>query len=128
MVSSRTVLLLTLLVSAASVCAAERHWQTGRCVRFETKRKTIDFGPGASPFSGPSGPALRALADVRTYVIENDDVRLELEDVVPIGRRSAELFVGEPVTFAVEKNSVYIRETDGKEYRLRVTKQTPKNH
>jgi hypothetical protein len=36
------------------------------------------------------------------------------------------MVVGEPVTFAVEKNSVYIRDTDGKEYRLRVTKQIAK--
>jgi hypothetical protein len=71
---------------------------------------------------------MRALADVRTFVIENDDIRVELEDVVPIGKRSAEMVVGEPVTFAVEKNSVYIQDTDGKEYRLRVTKKTPKTH
>ena len=47
---------------------------------------------------------------------------------MPIGKRSAEMVVGEPVTFAVEKNSVYIKDADGKEYRLRVTKKTPKTH
>jgi hypothetical protein len=124
----RTTFLLTLIVFAASVGAANRQWQTGKCVHAETKRKTVDFGPGASPFGGSSGPALRALADVRTFVIENNEVRLELEDVVPIGKRSAEMFEGEPVTFALEKNSVYIQDADGKEYRLRVTKKTPKNH
>jgi hypothetical protein len=71
---------------------------------------------------------LRALADVRTFVIENDEVRLDLEDVVPIGKRSVEMFEGEPVTFALEKNSVYIQDAAGKEYRLRVTKKTPKTH
>ena len=125
---TRTAIFVTLLVVAAFVSAADRHWQTGKCVGAETRRKTVDFGPGASPFGGTSGPALRALADVRTFVIENDDVRVELEDVVPIGKRSAEMVVGEPVTFAVEKNSVYIKDADGKEYRLRVTKKIPKNH
>jgi len=123
---SRTILLVTLLLLDVSVCAADRQWQTGICVGVETKRKTVDFGPGASPFGSGSVPALRALADVRTYSIENDDLRLELEDVVPVGKRSVEMSAGSSVTFALEKNTVYLREVDGKEYRLRVTKKTLK--
>jgi hypothetical protein len=122
----RIILIVLLLVT--SVAAADRQWQSGTCVSVDTHRKSVDFGPGVSPFGGaPAAPSLRALADVRTYVIEADNLRLEIEDVVPIGKRSVDLVTGSPVTFALEKNSVYIKDDDGKEYRLRVTKKTTKS-
>jgi hypothetical protein len=62
------------------------------------------------------------MADVRTYVIEADGLRLELEEVVPIGRRSIDVTVGDAVTFALEKDVVYVKDSDGKEHKLRVTK------
>jgi hypothetical protein len=112
---------------AASVFAAGRQWRTGTWVEVSTRRKTIDFGPGASPFGNPNAtPSMRAMADVRTFVIETDDLRLELEDVVPIGKRSVDVNVGTPVTFALEKNAAYITDTDGKEYKLRVVRKTAK--
>ena len=70
---------------------------------------------------------MRAMADVRTYVIETDTLRLEIEDVVPIGRRSLDVSIGDRVTFAVDKKSVYVRDADGKEHKLRLTKRTAKN-
>jgi hypothetical protein len=115
----------------ASVCvltAAERHWQTGKWIDVSVKRRMIDFGPGSSPFGGgrPSSPAMRAQADVRIYVIETETLRLELEDVVKVNSRSLDAVVGLPVTFALEKNSVYVRDADGIEHKLRVTKKTDK--
>ena len=65
---------------------------------------------------------MRAMADIRTYVIETDDVRLELKDVVAVGRRSVDAIPGAPVTFALHKNTVYVRDPDGTEHTLRVTK------
>jgi len=91
----------------------------------------VDFGPGASPFGGngggrPPSASMRAMADVRTYVIETDDLRLELEDVVQVNTRSIDAVIGLPVIFALEKNSVYVRDADGVEHKLRVTKKTNK--
>ena len=87
----------------------------------------IDFGPGATPFErGGSTPAMRAMADINTYVIETDDLRLELKDVVPVGRRTVDAAVGTTVTFALEKNTVYVRDTDGTEHKLTVTKKAAK--
>jgi len=91
----------------------------------------VDFGPGASPFGGngggrPPSPSMRAMADVRTYVIETDDLRLELEDVVQVNTRSIDAVIGLPVIFALEKSSVYVRDSDGIEHKLRVTKKTAK--
>jgi hypothetical protein len=115
-----------LLASTALGAAAARHWQSGTWRDAGVTRKMIDFGPGSTSFDGGrrGAPAMRAMADVRTYVIEAEGLRLELEDVVPVGRRSIEVTVGAPVTFALEKNAVYVKDADGKEHKLRVTKKT----
>jgi hypothetical protein len=120
--------ILFVLASICTLAAAERHWQTGKWIDVSVKRRMVDFGPGASPFGDgrPSSPAMRAQADVRTYVIETDTLRLELEDVVKVNSRSIDAVIGLPVTFALEKNSVYVRDADGIEHKLRVTKKTNK--
>ena len=113
------------LLIAGSGHAADRHWQVGTWVGVDVKRQILDFGPGASGFGRPNeAPAMRAMADVRIYVIETDALRIELRDVVPVGRRSIEATIGKPVTFALHKNSVYVRDADGTEHKLRVTKKT----
>jgi hypothetical protein len=110
--------------------AAERHWQTGKWIDVTVKRRMVDFGPGSSPFGSgagrPSTPSMKAQADVKTYVIETDELRLELEDVVQVNTRSIDAVVGLPVTFALEKNAVYVRDSTGVEHKLRVTKKTSK--
>lgn len=122
-----TTLLVTIFLATGCLAsAAERHWQVGKWIDVGVARQMLDFGPGASGFGPPTAPSMRAMADVRTYVIETDDLRLELKDVVPIGRRSVEATVGEPVTFALEKNSVYVRDPDGTEHRLRLVKKSDK--
>jgi hypothetical protein len=122
----RTIALLIVLLSAAvATLAAERHWQTGTWGDVTTRRKLIDFGPGASPFGrAGSQPARRAMADVRLFVIETDELRIEMEDTVPIGRRSIDPIIGEAVTFALEKKAVYVRDAEGREHKLRLTKKT----
>jgi hypothetical protein len=120
--------ILCVLALVSVVAAAERHWQTGRWVDVSVKRRMVDFGPGSSPFGGGqrAAPTMRAMADVRLYVIETDELRVELEDVVQVDKRSIDAVVGLPVTFALEKNAVYVRDSDGVEHKLRVTKKTNK--
>ena len=123
----RTTLVLA-IVAVASVCsAADRHWQKGTWTDVGIKRQFVDFGPGASGFGPPNaGLTMRAMADVRTYVIETADLRLELQDVVQVGHRSVEVAVGSEVTFALDKSTVYVRDADGIEHKLHVTKKIPK--
>ena len=106
--------------------AADRKWQTGTWGEVTTKRRMVDFGPGASPFGQPGtpSPSMRAMADIRHFVIETDQMRLELEDTVSIRRRSIEATAGAPVTFALDKKAVYVRDSDGTEYKLRLIKTT----
>ena len=67
---------------------------------------------------------MRAMADVRRFVIETDQMRLEIEDTVSVGRRSFDATTGDMVTFAVEKNTVYVRDSRGTEHKLRLIKKT----
>ena len=124
----RPIAILFAVLAAAVFCtAAERRWQTGTWTDVSVKRQIVDFGPGASGFGRPgAAPAMRAMADVRTFVIETGAVWLELQDVVQVNRRSVEAAVGGAVTFALEKNTVYVRDADGTEHKLRVTKRVPK--
>jgi hypothetical protein len=124
----KPLLILFVFLAVSPLGAGERHWQTGKWIDVSVKRRMVDFGPGASPFGGgrPSAPSMRAEADVRLYVIETETLRLELEDVVKVNTRSLDAVVGLPVTFALEKNSVYVRDSAGVEHKLRVTKKTNK--
>ena len=91
-------------------------------------RQMVDFGAGSTPFDrGRSVPTLRAMADVRIFVIETETMHLELKDVVQIDKRSVEAEVGQPVTFALDKKTIYVRDPDGTEHKLRVTKQTARH-
>jgi hypothetical protein len=123
----RPLALIVVLLSLAVGAAAERRWQTGTWAEADVKRRVVDFGPGASGFGRPNNtPPMRAMADVHTYVIEAGNLRFELEDVVQVGRGSVEAVVGQPVTFAVDKKTVYVRDADGGERKLRLLKKTPK--
>ena len=68
------------LAVAAPSRAGDRHWQTGTWKDVGVARQMLDFGPGSSGVGGGRGPTLgmQAMADVRTYVIETDELRLEL--------------------------------------------------
>src|ERR1700676_4779014 len=106
--------LVVLMAIAAPGLSADRHWQTGTWGEVTTQRKMVDFGPGTSGFGPPrSSPTMQAMADVRRFIIETDEMRLEMEDTVPIGRRSIEsidVTVGGMVMFALEKSAVYVRD------------------
>jgi len=126
----RTVATVVLaLVLGACAIGAERKWQTGTWGEVTTTRRMVDFGPGPSPFGGPgsSSPSMRAMADIRHFVIETDQMRLELEDTVSIRNRSIDVTAGTPVTFALDKKTVYVRDAGGTEHKLRVVKKTDRH-
>ncbi len=118
-----------LLALTITVAAAEKQWQTGTWGETQTKRQIVDFGPGSSSFGSPkpsSSPSMRAMADVYLYIIETDEMHLELKDVVAVGRRSVDVVPGAAVTFALQKNTVYVRDEDGTEHKLSVSKKVEK--
>ena len=107
----------------ATAAGPERAWQTGTWRGVQIVRPKIVFGVPRDPRVGSPAPAL---TEVRTYVIETDDLRLELKENTTADARRIDATVGEAVTFALEKNTVYIKEADGGEHRLAVTKKITK--
>jgi hypothetical protein len=117
---------VALCVCFAWLGAVDRAWQTGTWKDVQAKRPKVVFGvPAGDPNSGGrrSPPAAR---ETRVYVIETDDLRLELKQDATVETPRLDALVGEPVTFAIEKNNVYIKDAKGHETKLSVTKKTQK--
>jgi hypothetical protein len=119
--------LLLAVVVAGGSHAADRKWQTGTWTDLGVKRTPWVGDPVHERM--PPGFNKAELTEVATYVIETDDLRFELQDMVAIGSEAFDLhvIVGHPVTFAVEKKTAFIK-LDGREYRLRVLKSGRKKH
>jgi hypothetical protein len=66
------------------------------------------------------------MREIRTYVIDTDDLRLELKEPTPRPARSIDALVGDRVRFAIDKKTVYVRGAGDTVYRLQVTKQIKK--
>ena len=115
---------LLLLVLAADVTAADRQWQTGKWADVGVSRNPLIGDPRSS---SPGALPYRSTPEVGRYTIETMDSRYTLEDVVPLGGPGSfdlAVKIGESVTFAVSKSTVYIK-GDGTEYRLRLVKKQP---
>jgi hypothetical protein len=123
-----------LTIAAVTIClgvapgASERHWQTGTCTDASVKRDLTvgQAAAGSRPFGPPRPSSPPVVPQVVAYVIETQDQRFEVKDIHPIGTDTLNLMVGDQVTFAVTKNTVYIRDAKGHEHRFRVTKKTRK--
>jgi len=100
-----------------------RAWQPGTWRSVQIVRPKVIFGVTRPPRPGSPAPAI---AEVRTYIIDTDDLRLELKETTTADARRIDATVGEPVTFALEKNNVYIKEVDGSEHKLGVTRKITK--
>jgi hypothetical protein len=126
----RSVLTAIVLVAFALSLAdaAERRWQTGTWMDVGTTRTPWVADPATARLLGPRAPKAE-MTLVSTFVLETDNERIELQDVVPFGQHGAldeQVTIGRPATFAIEKKTAYIRAADGKEYRLLVTKRGAK--
>lgn len=126
------ITLLVLLVVGIGTSAAARHWQTGTWKAVGIKRDPWvggQTGEGTPGFVDTLRPAKPVTPEVGIYVIETPTMRFELEDTAPMGgwkSFDSTVTVGASVTFAVNKNVAYIRNADGTEHRLRITKKTAK--
>jgi hypothetical protein len=123
-----TIAAVIIGVLGVATGASERHWQTGTCTDASLKRDlTVGGGAvGSRPFAPPKPGDPPVVPQVVAYVIETQDQRFEVKDVHPIGTDTLNLIVGDHVTFAVTKNTVYIRDAKGHEHRFRLTKKTRK--
>ena len=120
----RTTVPIAAVLLTAALAAADRQWQTGRWTDAGIKRDLWVADPSGrgAPF-GPK-PVSPQRAEVATYVIETETQRFQVQEMVPVGMGLTDVSVGAPVTFAVEKHTVYVRMPGGDELKLRLIKKT----
>ena len=119
-----TALAVGVLCGGAAIGAAERVWQTGTWREVKVERPKVFFSvQSADPNSNL--PRTAPARETRTYVIETDALRLELRQDATVDTPRIDVLIGEPVTFALEKKNVYVKDLDGREHKLNVRKQTP---
>lgn len=115
-----------LLLTAPVFQAAERAWQTGKWIDVQIVRPKVVFGIISRDPAGGQRSAPPAAIEDRLYVIETDELRLEIKQKANIDIPRIDAMIGEPVTFALEKNTIYIKDASGKEHKLSVAKKTIK--
>ena len=120
----RAMLLLAFTMIATAALPADRTWQTGTWREVKVERPKFTFGgtPGMPNTGVPRSAA--APREKRTYVIETDTLRIEIRQDTTADTPHVDALVGEPVTFALEKNTIWIKEDSGREYKLSVSKKS----
>jgi hypothetical protein len=121
----RTAMALVICALAVQgVHVAERVWQTGTWRDVKVERPKVMFG--VQPRDPNSNlPRTAAAREIRTYVIETATMRLELRQDATADTPRIDALVGQPVSFALEKKTLYVKDEDGREHRLSVRRQTP---
>jgi hypothetical protein len=119
-------LLLVLCSIAAPAWSADKVWQKGTWREVKVERPKVVFGmtPNMPGTGAPRSAA--APMEKRSYVIETDTLRLELRQDAAADTPRVDALVGEPVTFAIEKNDIWIKDSEGHEHRMRISKRSPK--
>jgi hypothetical protein len=130
--------LLIFSLAAASLAAKDRAWQTGQLLdkTLNPYFKTTDAGNGDAKAGGPVQYENMAVAvnvhhssgDVvyDDYVIEADDAVYMVEATRFKNTKAAHLSLSRPLSFAVEKNKLWIKDLDRMEYETVILKQVLK--
>jgi hypothetical protein len=119
---------VTIGLMCASLLAADRAWQTGTWREAKVERPKVVFGIAPNnPNTGVPRSSPPAAMERRTYVIETDALRLEIRQEATVDTPRIDVLLGEPVTFAVEKNDIWIRDLNNHEHKMKVTKRTPRS-
>ena len=108
----------------ATAAAADREWQTGTWRDTKVERPRVLFSV-QSRDPNSNVPQMAAAREIRTFVIDSKTHSLELRQDATVDTPRIDVLLGQPVTFAIEKKTVYVRDSDGKEHKLSLRKQTP---
>ncbi len=111
-------------VMVGATAAADREWQTGTWRDTKVERPRVLFSV-QSRDPNSNVPQMAAAREIRTFVIDSKTHSLELRQDATVDTPRIDVLLGQPVTFAIEKKTVYVRDSDGKEHKLSLRKQTP---
>ena len=117
------ILMLLAFVGGAAAHAAEREWRTGTWRDFTVERPRVLFSAQTRDPNSPL-PRTAPARENRTYVIEAEQQLFELRQEATVDTPKINVLLGQPVTFAVEKKTVYIKDEDGREHKLSLRKQS----
>lgn len=123
---TRRILLAAMMCAmvGAAAMAAEREWQTGTWRDSKIERPKVLFSvQQRDPNSNL--PRMSAAREIRTYVIDTSTHSLELRQDATVDTPRIDVLLGQPATFAIDKKTVYVKDSDGKEHKLSLRKQTP---
>ena len=108
----------------SGVVAADREWQKGTWRETKIERPKVLFSV-QSRDPNSNIPRTAAAREIRSFVIDSSTHRLELRQDATVDTPHIDVLIGEPVVFAIEKKTVYVKDGLGKEHRLSLRKQTP---
>jgi hypothetical protein len=111
------------LVGATAI-AAEREWQTGTWRESKVERPKVLFSV-QSRDPNSNLPRTAAAREIRTFVIDTSTHRLELRQDATVDTPRVDVLLGQPVSFAIDKKTVYVKDGEGKEHKLSLRKATP---
>lgn len=122
----RALLTLAAFLFVTTAWSADRVWQTGTWRDALVERPRVVFGIAPrDPNSGVPRSSPPPAQEIRKFVIETDTLRLELKQNATVDTPKIDALIGEPVTFALEKNTAYVKDLDGREHKMSVTKKGP---
>src|SRR5262245_16324694 len=104
--------------------AEERAWQSGTWRDSKIERPKVLFSV-QSRDPNSNLPRTAAAREIRTFVIDTAKHRLELRQDATVDTPRIDVILGQPVSFAIDKKSVYVRDGEGKEHKLSLRKATP---
>jgi hypothetical protein len=110
--------------AGAIVIAQVREWQSGTWRDMKIDRPKVLIGVQTRD-PNSNLPRTAAAREVRTFVIDTATHSLELRQEATIDTPQIDATIGEPVVFAIEKKTVYVKAADGKEHKLSLRKKTP---
>jgi hypothetical protein len=122
--TKRTLLVAVVCALCAGVAAEERKWEKGTWRETKIERPKVMFG--VQPRDPNSNvPRTAAAREIRTYVIDTGKHSLELRQDATVETPQIDAVIGDTVLIAVEKKTVYVKDSTGKEHKLSLRKQTP---
>ena len=120
----RTFVAAIVCALSVSVTAAEREWEKGTWREATIERPKVTFG--VQPRDPNSNvPRTAAAREVRTYLIDTETHSLELRQDVTVDTPQVDAVIGATVLIAIEKKTVYVKDSSGKEHKLSLRKQIP---
>jgi hypothetical protein len=121
----RLLFFLAVTAIAATAWPADKAWQKGTWRDAKIERQKVVFGVAPNnPNSGIPRTSPPAAMERRSYVIETDALRLDVRLDATVDTPRLDVVIGQPVTFAMDKNDIWIKDDDGHEHRMKISKKT----